>query len=122
MKKLKLPKNRTLNLSINGHDYDIRFISGAKADFGSGDSEILGAISMRNCEIILEHSMKDSKILEVLCHEVMHAITYGTSLEMTETQVQVVANNLYQLGFGDYLWKKSGGNYDSKLRRNNKES
>lgn len=122
MKKLKLPKNKTLNLSINGHDYDIRFISGAKADFGSDDSEILGAISMRSCEIILEHSMKDSKILEVLCHEVMHAITYGTSLEMTETQVQVVANNLYQLGFGDYLWKKSGGNYDSKLRRNNKKS
>ena len=77
---------------------------------------------MRNCDIILEHDMKDSKILEVLCHEVMHAITYGTSLEMTETQVQVVANNLYQLGFGEYLWKKSGGKYDSKLRRNNKES
>ena len=122
MKTLKLPQNKTLELSINGHDYDIRFISGAKADFGSDDGEILGAISMRSCDIILEHDMKDSKILEVLCHEVMHAITYGTSLEMTETQVQVVANNLYQLGFGDYLWKKAGGKYDSKLRRNNKKS
>ena len=66
--------------------------------------------------------LPQNKTLGLLCHEVMHAITYGTSLEMTETQVQVVANNLYQLGFGEYLWKKSGGKYDSKLRRNNKES
>jgi hypothetical protein len=70
---------------------------------------------MRNCDIIIERNMKESKILEVLCHEVIHAITYGTSLEMTETQVQVVANNLYRLGFGNYLWEQSGGKYDSKL-------
>ena len=37
------------------------------------------------------------------------------SLDMTETQVQVLANSLYQMGFGDYLWKKAGGKYDSKL-------
>jgi hypothetical protein len=115
MKKLKIPKNKELMLSINGHEYNIRFVSGKKADYGSNEGEILGAISMSNCEIILEHNMKDSKILEVLCHEIMHAITFGTSLEMTETQVQVVSNNLYQLGFGDYLWKKAGGKYDSKL-------
>ena len=43
----------------------------------------------------------------------MHGITFGTSLEMSETQVQVVANSLYRLGFGNYLWEKSGGKYDS---------
>ena len=112
VKTLKIP-SKTLKLSINGHLYLIRFISGSKAEFGTDDLEILGAISMRNCEIILEAHMKDSKILEVLCHEVMHAITYGTSLEMSETQIQVVANSLYQLGFGNYLWEKSGGKYDS---------
>ena len=102
MKKLKKLKNKTMMLPINGHEYIIRFISGVK-------------ISMRNCEIVLEHDMKDSKLLEVLIHEVLHGITHGSSLEMTETQVQVLANSLYQLGFGDYLWKKAGGKYDSKL-------
>jgi len=102
-------------LPINGHNYSIRFISGAKVDLGSIDSEILGAISMRNCEIVLEYDMKDSKLLEVLIHEVLHGITHGSSLDMTETQVQVLANILYQMGFGDYLWKKAGGKYDSKL-------
>ena len=115
MKKLKKLKNKTMMLPINGHEFSIRFISGAKVDLGAMDSEILVAISMRNCEIVLEHDMKDSKLLEVLIHEVLHGITHGSSLEMTETQVQVLANSLYQLGFGDYLWKKAGGKYDSKL-------
>jgi hypothetical protein len=113
MQKLKKKTNKPLSLDINGHNYEIRFISGAKTDFGAEDTEILGAVSMRKCEILLEHDMKDSKILEVLCHEVIHAITFGTSLEMTETQVQVMANNLFRLGFGNYLWEKSGGKYDS---------
>ena len=102
-----------MKLPINGHEYTIRFVSGAKVDLGSDESEILGAISMRNCEIVLEHEMKDSKLLEVFIHEVLHGITHGSSLEMTETQVQVLANSLYQLGFGEYLWKKAGGKYDS---------
>lgn len=102
-----------MKLPINGHEYTIRFISGAKVDLGTDESEILGAISMRNCEIVLEHEMKDSKLLEVFIHEVLHGITHGSSLEMTETQVQVLANSLYQLGFGEYLWKKAGGKYDS---------
>jgi len=111
-KALKIPSSN-LKLEINGHTYTIRFISGSKADFGTEGTEILGAISMRQCEIIIEAEMKHSKILEVLCHEVMHGITFGTSLEMSETQVQVVANSLYRLGFGNYLWEKSGGKYDS---------
>ena len=115
VKKLKKLKNKTMMLPINGHEFSIRFISGAIVALGAMDSEILGAISMRNCEIVLEHDMKDSKLLEVLIHEVLHGITHGSSLEMTETQVQVLANSLYQLGFGDYLWKKAGGKYDSKL-------
>tara|TARA_B100000575_G_C23132006_1_gene656823 strand:- start:2763 stop:3110 length:348 start_codon:yes stop_codon:yes gene_type:complete len=115
VKKLKKIKNKTLMLPINGHEYHIRYVSGAKADLGTDSTEILGAISMRKCEIVLEHDMKDSKILEVLCHEVLHGITHGTSLDLTETQVQVLANSLFQLGFGEFLWKKAGGRYDSKL-------
>ena len=109
---LKIPK-KNLNLQINGHKYDIRFIEGKKAMYGTDDMEILGAVSMRNCDIIIERNMKHTKILEVLCHEVIHGITYGTSLEMSETQVQVISNSLYQLGFGNYLWEKAGGKYDS---------
>jgi len=116
IKNLKIPKNNDyypLVLPINGHLYTIRFIEGKKASYGTDDMEILGAVSMRNCEIILERYMEHSKILEVLCHEVIHALTHGTSLEMTETQVQVIANSLYQLGVGNFLWEKSGGKYDS---------
>ena len=112
MKNLQIPK-KPLSLKINNHNYSVRFIEGRKADYGTDDSEILGAISMRMCDIIIERDMKDSKILEVLCHEVLHGITYGTSLEMSETQVQVIANSLYTLGFGNYLWEKAGGKYDS---------
>ena len=102
-----------MTLEINNHVYTIRFIEGRKAEYGTEESEILGAISMRNCDIIIERDMADSKILEVLIHEVMHGITYGTSLGLTETQVQVMANSLFRLGFGNYLWEKMGGKYDS---------
>ena len=111
-KKLKIP-NKPLSLNINDHNYTVRFIEGGKAEFGSDEVEILGAISMRNCDIIVERDMEHSKILEVLIHEVLHGITYGTSLGLTETQVQVVANSLFKLGFGQYLWEKMGGKYDS---------
>ncbi len=111
-KKLRIP-NKPCSLEINGHDYRVRFIEGDKAQYGTDDVEILGAISMRNCEIIVEREMKDSKILEVLTHEVLHAITYGTSLGLTETQVQVLANSLFKLGYGNYLWETMGGKYDS---------
>ena len=111
-KKLKIP-SKPLTLNINDHDYTVRFIEGGKAEYGSDEVEILGAISMRNCDIIVERDMKQSKILEVLIHEVLHGITYGTSLGLTETQVQVVANSLFKLGFGEYLWTKMGGKYDS---------
>tara|TARA_B100000131_G_scaffold276743_1_gene280130 strand:- start:295 stop:639 length:345 start_codon:yes stop_codon:yes gene_type:complete len=114
MKILRIPK-KPLSLEINGHIYTIRFIEGGKAEYGTEDCEILGAVSMRKCDIILERDMKHSKILEVLCHEVLHAITHGTSLNISETQVQVIANSLYQLGVGNYIWEKSGGEYDSKL-------
>ena len=63
VEKTKEDKNKTMKLPINGHEYTIRFISGAKVDLGSDESEILGAISMRNCEIVLEHEMKDIKLL-----------------------------------------------------------
>tara|TARA_R100001163_G_scaffold65003_2_gene60710 strand:- start:1138 stop:1473 length:336 start_codon:yes stop_codon:yes gene_type:complete len=110
--KLQIPKKQ-MTLEINNHVYTIRFIEGRKAEYGTEESEILGAISMRNCDIIIERDMADSKILEVLIHEVMHGITYGTSLGLTETQVQVMANSLFRLGFGNYLWEKMGGKYDS---------
>jgi hypothetical protein len=110
--KLQIPKKQ-MTLEINNHVYTIRFIEGRKAEYGTEESEILGAISMRNCDIIIERDMADSKILEVLIHEVMHGITYGTSLGLTETQVQVMANSLFRLGFGHYLWEKMGGKYDS---------
>ena len=112
LKKLKIPDS-PFELEINDHKYSVRFIEGRKAEYGSDDSEILGAISMRNCDIIVEQDMADSKILEVLIHEVLHAITYGTSLGLTETQVQVLANSLYRLNFGQYLWERMGGQYDT---------
>jgi hypothetical protein len=111
-KKLKIPDS-PFDLEINDHNYTVRFIEGRKAEYGSDDAEILGAISMRNCDIIIEKDMVDSKILEVLIHEVLHGITYGTSLGLTETQVQVLANSLYRLNFGEYLWTRMGGEYDS---------
>jgi hypothetical protein len=111
-KKLKIP-SKPLSLDINNHNYTVRFIEGEKAQYGSDEVEILGAISMRNCDIIVEREMQDSKILEVLIHEVLHGVTYGTSLGLTETQVQVLANSLFKLGFGEYLWNKMGGQYDS---------
>ena len=86
-KKLRIP-NKPCSLEINGHDYRVRFIEGDKAQYGTDDVEILGAISMRNCEIIVEREMKDSKILEVLTHEVLHAITYGTSLAIQDEKVE----------------------------------
>ena len=41
----------------------IRFVlsKDSKAEYGSDDAEILGAISMRNCDIIIERDMVDSK-------------------------------------------------------------
>ena len=37
VKKLKKLKNKTMMLPINGHEFSIRFISGAKVDVGAMD-------------------------------------------------------------------------------------
>jgi hypothetical protein len=44
---------------------------------------------------------------ETLIHEVLHAIFYNTGLEHDEKQIEAISNGLFQLGIGDYLWKKS---------------
>jgi len=37
----------------------------------------------------------------------LHAIHYNTGLEHDERTIEAISNGLFQLGVGDYLWKKS---------------
>ena len=46
----------------------------------------------------------------MLIHEVLQGITHGTSLDMTETQVQVLANSLRNLVLVNIYGKKQEEN------------
>ena len=58
-------------------------------------------------KLIINEGIEKTRKLETLIHEILHAICYNTGLEHDERQIEALSNGLFQLGIGEYLWKKS---------------
>lgn len=91
-------------LKIGGHPYEI-LVSDLKHE--DPTKELYGRHEVRENIIYINDTIAPSRMEETLIHEVLHAIFYNTGLEHDEKQIEAISNGLYQLGIGDYLWKKS---------------
>ena len=95
---------KAIELNIGGHDYKIIEIPLKHED---GSKELYGRHLVKENVILINKDIAESRKKETLIHEVLHAIFYNTGLEHDERQIEAISNGLFQLGVGEYLWKKS---------------
>ena len=92
------------NLVIGGHNYDIVIKPLEHKERGK---VLYGRHSVRENTILINEEVTHSRQVETLIHEVLHAIYFNCGLEHDERVIDSLSNGLYQLGVGDYLWKKT---------------
>ena len=92
------------SIKICGHYYDVRFVNNLTDS--SGDRHAWGRIHPGNQIIEIELDSTNSKKKESLVHEVLHAIESSIDLGLSEIEVCVLANALFQLGLGEVLIEK----------------
>jgi|TARA_R110002050_G_scaffold81421_3_gene174083 Zn-dependent peptidase ImmA (M78 family) len=101
---VKMGKNKSMKLDIGGHVYKIVVLPLEHED---SDKELYGRHLVKENIILINEGIEQSRKLETLIHEVLHAICYNTGLEHNERQIEALSNGLFQLGIGEYLWKTS---------------
>ncbi len=90
-------------IKVCGHLLDVVLVDGLYSHEGHH------AWGRFNCElqrIELEYNQPVSKLGETLIHEILHAIESSIDLDLDELKIQVLANSLNQLGFGNHLLNK----------------
>ena len=92
------------HIKICGHYYEVKFVENLTDS--SGDRHAWGRIHPANQIIEIEANCKNSKKKESLVHEVIHAIEASVDLGLNELEISVLANALFQLGFGELLIEK----------------
>ena len=95
---------KAMELNIGGHLYKIVELPLEHED---NDKELYGRHLVKDNIILINEGIEKSRKLETLIHEILHAICYTTGLEHDERQIEALSNGLFQLGIGEYLWKKS---------------
>jgi len=99
MKKIK-----TLGtITICGRDYVVKTMSDRKLN---ENKQLLGCCNWKDCEIEIDDEMNKNVQKEVFVHEVVHAILSTGGHPHKDGMLDCIANGFYQLGVGDYLWKK----------------
>jgi len=101
---VKMSNKKAMELNIGGHLYKIVELPLEHED---NDKELYGRHLVKDNIILINESIEKSRKLETLIHEILHAICYNTGLEHDERQIEALSNGLFQLGIGEYLWKKS---------------
>lgn len=99
-----MAKEKAMELNIGGHNYKIIELPLEHEDEGK---ELYGRHLVKDNIILINKDIEQSRKLETLVHEILHAIHYNTGLEHDERAIEAISNGLFQLGVGDYLWKKS---------------
>ena len=105
----------TLKETINESDFIFLSVPTPSNSDGSMHLGILESVlqdiqSVNNRKdniILINEGIEKTRKLETLIHEILHAICYNTGLEHDERQIEALSNGLFQLGIGEYLWKKS---------------
>jgi Zn-dependent peptidase ImmA (M78 family) len=99
-----MAKEKKMRLNIGGHNYKIVELPLEHED---NDKELYGRHLVKDNIILINANIEESRKIETLVHEILHAIHYNTGLEHDERTIEAISNGLFQLGVGDYLWKKS---------------
>tara|TARA_R100001594_G_scaffold131372_1_gene170950 strand:- start:377 stop:670 length:294 start_codon:yes stop_codon:yes gene_type:complete len=93
-----------MKLNIGGHNYTIDCLDLQHED---SSKELYGRHLVRNSEILINNKINKERQEETLIHEVIHAILVNAGHEHDEGIIDALSNGLFQLGVGDYLWKKA---------------
>tara|TARA_R100000742_G_C4277536_1_gene99516 strand:- start:15 stop:335 length:321 start_codon:yes stop_codon:yes gene_type:complete len=94
-----------MSLNLGGHDYKI--VLDPLEDKAEPGKILYGQHLVELNVILINSNIEQSRKEETLIHEVLHSIHYNSGLEHDERQIEAISNGLFQLGVGDYLWKKA---------------
>ena len=99
-----MSNKKPMKLNVGGHLYKIAELPLKHED---DTKELYGRHLVKENVILINSEIDISRKYETLVHEILHAICYNTWLEHDERQIDALSNGLFQLGIGEYLWKKS---------------
>ena len=99
-----MSKFKTMNLNVGGHKYDIMVLPLEHED---NNKELYGRHLVKENTILINQDIHKSRKEETLIHEILHAIFYNYGLEHKENEIDAISNGLFQLGIGEFLWKKA---------------
>tara|TARA_B100000029_G_scaffold206875_1_gene204627 strand:+ start:522 stop:830 length:309 start_codon:yes stop_codon:yes gene_type:complete len=101
-------KNKSMGMNIGGHNYIIIL---EELCAGEQDKVLYGRHLVEDNIILINSKIEKSRQQETLIHEILHSIHYNCGLEHDERTIEAISNGLFQLGIGDYLWKKAQKGY-----------
>ncbi len=93
-----------MSLNLGGHQYKILV---QELEAIEASKVLYGQHLVEHNIILINENIDQSRKEETLIHEVLHAIHYNTGLEHSERTIEAISNGLFQLGIGEYLWKKA---------------
>ena len=96
--------DKDMKLNIGGHIYSI---VECELNHKESDKELYGRHLVKDNIILINESIQESRQYETLMHEILHAIFYNYGLDHDESRIDAISNGLFQLGVGEFLWKKS---------------
>tara|TARA_R100000458_G_C8021962_1_gene81296 strand:- start:59 stop:358 length:300 start_codon:yes stop_codon:yes gene_type:complete len=96
--------SKKMSLNLGGHQYKILV---QELEAIEASKVLYGQHLVEHNIILINENIDQSRKEETLIHEVLHAIHYNTGLEHSERTIEAISNGLFQLGIGEYLWKKA---------------
>jgi|TARA_R110002020_G_scaffold3284_2_gene14892 Zn-dependent peptidase ImmA (M78 family) len=100
---IKNKKSRDTRIAIGGHEYEVIFTGLRHED---STKELYGRHEVKDNIIYINENIHPSRQKETLIHEILHALHFNYGLQHSEGYIDALSNGLFQLGMGDYLWKK----------------
>lgn len=89
-----------MRVSLLGKRWKLRFLPLGRMKHAEG--QVLGLCdppTKPGKEILIDNKLKDQELLEVLIHEMLHAVDWNQSEETIGTQAHDIAKVLWKLGY-----------------------
>ena len=99
---------KSMGMNIGGHNYIIVL---DELSSGKDNRVLYGRHLVEDNIILINSKIEKSRQQETLIHEILHSIHFNCGLEHDERAIEAISNGLFQLGIGDYLWKKAQKGY-----------
>jgi hypothetical protein len=82
-------------VKINGIIYDIKL---EKPNCNSiTEATLWGNINYKECKIVLDKTLSEQKLWQVLFHEIIHGIADETHIKVDEDDIDRVSNGFFQV-------------------------